>query len=112
MMESFISFGISIVLLLFFSLLIYSVFFSHWKIELEMNPDNDVPPLVFVYKNYKGEVSTRRVIPERVYFGSNEFHKGDQWLMKAWDLDKDAEREFALADVIEFKLAEETVNVE
>lgn len=54
----------------------------------------------FEYINYKGIKSTRNVIPMSLYFGSNEFHSENQWLMIAYDLDKHCERTFALKDII------------
>jgi predicted DNA-binding transcriptional regulator YafY len=52
-----------------------------------------------VYKNYKNEVSTRNVIPSKIWYGSTEYHLAEQWFMRAWDLDKKAERDFALVDI-------------
>ena len=54
----------------------------------------------FEYINYKGIKSTRNVIPMSLYFGSNDFHTENQWLMVAYDLDKQCERTFALNDII------------
>ncbi len=56
-------------------------------------------PFVFDYTNWRGEKGRRRVHPERVYFGSTEYHPAPQWLMEAWDLDKEASRVFALQDI-------------
>jgi len=65
----------------------------------------DINELVahLVYKNYKGEIGERKIIPIDVYFGSNEYHKSMQWLMKVWDLDKNAFRDYALKDIVEWK---------
>lgn len=52
----------------------------------------------FVYTNYRGEVWVRTVTPIAIRFGSTEWHPTDQWLMRAYDHDKRAEREFALLD--------------
>lgn len=49
------------------------------------------------YRNYRGEVATRRIIPLRIYWGSNEWHPEPQWLIEAHDLDKKAIRTFALS---------------
>jgi hypothetical protein len=57
----------------------------------------------FKYCNWHGEVEWRNVIPEDIWFGSNEWHKTEQWLMKAFDLGKQSERDFALKDILEFK---------
>lgn len=54
------------------------------------------------YKNWRGEVAYRNIQPIEIIFGSNEFHKDPQWLMKAMDLDKNVERTFAIADIMEW----------
>lgn len=56
-----------------------------------------------IYKNYKGETGLRKIIPLGMYYGHNEYHKEDQWLLKVWDLDKWAYRDYALKDIIEWK---------
>lgn len=53
--------------------------------------------LTIGYTNYHGDYSVRRIIPLRVYFGSSEYH-GPQWLLEAFDLDKQALRDFAMKD--------------
>jgi len=58
--------------------------------------------LKVVYKNYRGEIGKRRVIPISVYFGSNEYHKEEQWLMKVFDLDKNDYRDYALKDIMKW----------
>lgn len=50
------------------------------------------------YTNYRGETATRNIIPRSVRFGSTEWHPEEQWLLLAWDNDKQADREFALKD--------------
>lgn len=54
----------------------------------------------FKYKNWKGEISDRKVIPGKVYFGSTEFHPVPQLLMEGFDIDKQEQRTFALRDII------------
>lgn len=54
------------------------------------------------YRNHKGETAVRRIVPypnRPVEFGSNRWHPTPQWLLYAWDLDKKAERTFALKDI-------------
>lgn len=58
-----------------------------------------VKTVVISYTNYKGISSVRKIIPKEIYFGSNQWHKKPQWLLKAFDLDKNAERNFAMADI-------------
>lgn len=55
-------------------------------------------PFVATYRNYRGEVAERRLQPIRVDFGSTDRHPHPQWLLIAYDLDKKAERTFALKD--------------
>lgn len=54
----------------------------------------------FEYINYKGVRSTRRVQPIEIRFGKTEWHNNPQWLLKAFDLDKNAVREFAIKDIV------------
>jgi len=60
------------------------------------------PPLVFEYTNWEGKTAIRRVRPVEVWYGHTEWHPEDGWLLKAIDVEKDAERDFALKDVIRF----------
>ena len=52
-----------------------------------------------VYTNYKGVTATRYIVPIEILFGHNEWHTQDQWLMRALDVEKNAERTFALKDI-------------
>lgn len=56
-------------------------------------------PLTFQYKNHRGEVAARVVFPISVRFGATEWHPEAQWLLRAFDRDKQAEREFAMRDI-------------
>ena len=52
-----------------------------------------------VYTNYKGETEVRRIIPKEITFGSTQYHPEEQWLLVGYDVDKNAERTFAMKDV-------------
>ena len=54
--------------------------------------------LCFHYTNWRGETALRRAIPISIRHASTEWHPEKQWLLLAYDIDKQAEREFALAD--------------
>ena len=56
-----------------------------------------------VYTNWKGVTSIRHIIPKDIFFGSTEWHKEEQWLMNAFDVDKQANRAFALKDIKSWK---------
>lgn len=51
------------------------------------------------YTNWKGQTRMRRFIPQEVFWGKTDFHPEEQWFMKVWDVDKDAERIYALKDL-------------
>lgn len=53
----------------------------------------------FMYTNYRGETSLRRVKPLRIEFEATEFHPERQWLLVGWDFDRQAERGFAMKDI-------------
>ena len=52
-----------------------------------------------LYKNWKGKTSYRNIIPKSIEFKSTEWHNEEQWILNAWDIDKKAERGFALKDI-------------
>jgi predicted DNA-binding transcriptional regulator YafY len=53
----------------------------------------------FTYTNWRGETAERAVVPSSIEFGATEYHSEPQWLLKAWDLDKQAVRDFAMKDI-------------
>lgn len=56
-----------------------------------------------VYKNWRGEVGERTIQPVKIWYGATEWHPEKQWFLKAFDIDKQAERDFALIDIIHWK---------
>jgi hypothetical protein len=63
---------------------------------------SEAPPLEIVYKNWRGEICPRKIIPapSGLRFGSNEWHKEPQWLLLAVDVEKRELREFALSGIL------------
>lgn len=55
--------------------------------------------LHITYTNWCGETSERRILPKEIWFGTTKWHTTEQWLLKATDLDKSEERDFALQDI-------------
>ena len=55
-------------------------------------------PVTLTYTNWRGETAERTIIPRRVWWGSTEWHPEPQWLLTAIDVEKQAERDFALRD--------------
>ena len=59
-------------------------------------------PIKVKYKNWQGEIGIRNIIPFTVHYGHTDYHKINQWLMDVWDVDKDAQKTYAMLDIIEF----------
>lgn len=55
-----------------------------------------------LYKNWRNETAERKIEPIKIWFGSTEWHKEEQWIMTAIDLDRNVEREFALKDILKW----------
>ncbi|TAL51163.1 hypothetical protein EPN81_00685 [Patescibacteria group bacterium] len=52
-----------------------------------------------LYTNYRNETALRRIVPRAIRFGSSDWHPEPQWLLDAYDLQKNAERSFAMSDI-------------
>lgn len=61
-----------------------------------MDPEKAVRIL---YTNYRGETDLRSIVPKGIFYGSTEWHKESQWLLEAFDIQKDADRHFAMKDI-------------
>lgn len=66
-------------------------------------PESNVPlvnlqPVRIVYTNWENKTEVRNILPDRIYFGSTPYHS-EQWILVATDLDKNAERHFAIKDI-------------
>jgi hypothetical protein len=59
--------------------------------------------VTILYRNHRGITSYRRIVPRAMTFGECEWHPGPQWLLTARDVDKRADRTFAMCDVLEWK---------
>ena len=55
-----------------------------------------------LYNNWKGETKYRNIIPKSIEFKETEWHKERQWILNALDIDKNAERAFAVKDILEW----------
>ncbi|MFO0781909.1 MAG: hypothetical protein U0524_03410 [Candidatus Saccharimonadales bacterium] len=66
---------------------------------------NNSKAITITYTNYRGETAERKIIPIEVWFGKTEWHPEEQWFLKAHDIEKDAERDFALTDISEITSA-------
>ncbi|MGV3721359.1 MAG: hypothetical protein ACO1SX_10670 [Actinomycetota bacterium] len=55
--------------------------------------------VVIDYTNWRGERAKREILPFRLWFGSNDWHPEPQWLLDAWDAEKDELRIFAMRGI-------------
>lgn len=51
------------------------------------------------YTNWRGERGVRQIRPCDLTWGSNTYHREPQWLLRAWDVERQAIREFAFRDI-------------
>lgn len=58
----------------------------------------------FEYTNHRGVTATRRVVPIKIWFGSNIYHVSPQWILKARDVERNLERDFAMRDIRNWRL--------
>ncbi len=58
------------------------------------------------YTNYRGETAVRRIVPIQIRFAASEWHPVEQWLIDAYDIDRQVERSFAMADIHEWNVAD------
>lgn len=54
--------------------------------------------ITMTYRNWRGEIAEREIAPISIWFGHTDWHTEPQWLLRATDVEKEAERDFALAD--------------
>lgn len=57
-----------------------------------------LPVITMINKNWEGQVQKRCVHPMFLWYGTTEWHKTPGYLLHAYDPEKGAERDFALAD--------------
>ena len=57
----------------------------------------------FIYKNYKGVVAERHVVPKVIFYGGSDYHsgQGDKLFLSAYDLEKETTRHFLIEDIVE-----------
>lgn len=55
--------------------------------------------LRITYTNWKRETRERLIEPIEIWFGSTRWHPDEQWLLKAIDVEKQEERDFAMTQI-------------
>ena len=59
----------------------------------------DTKQISICYTNHRRETSIRKIIPLKIWFGKTDWHKEEQWLLDAIDVEKNAERSFTMKDI-------------
>lgn len=54
--------------------------------------------MTFGYTNWRGEYAVRQAVPLGIEWDSTDWHPEEGWLLRAWDAEKGAMRQFALED--------------
>lgn len=63
------------------------------------SPANEEQQVKILYTNYRNETSVRLIIPVKIWFGATDWHPEYQWLLDAIDVEKRANRSFAMKDI-------------
>lgn len=64
-----------------------------------MESSNARKAVKIVYTNWRKETAEREIVPIEIWFGKTEWHPEEQWFLKARDVGRGAERDFALQDI-------------
>ena len=67
-----------------------------------MNEQQKGQPIKVRYTNYRGETAVRTIIPLKIYWGSTEYHPTEQWLLEVLDVERQANRIYALKEIHEW----------
>ncbi len=72
---------------------------SHSKLPVGLEKEH---PVKVRYVNWRGEEAIRSIIPVDIYWGKTEWHPEEQWILKVWDVEREAYREYSLKDIKEW----------
>lgn len=61
-------------------------------------PQPEGEPVTLTYTNWRGETAQRTLTPKRIWWGATDWHPEPQWLLTAFDAEKQADRDFSLKD--------------
>lgn len=55
--------------------------------------------VTILYTNHRGETTLRRISPYEIRWCATERHPEAQWVLEAYDYEKDDDRTFAMKDI-------------
>ena len=64
----------------------------------------DNKKIKILYTNWKKDTRYRIIIPISIEFKSTEWHKEEQWILNAMDVEKNEQRSFAMKDIKEWQI--------
>ena len=64
--------------------------------------------VIIDYTNHRGERRKRKILPHNIGFKATEWHPEMQWVLSAYDFEKDAMRSFAFKDIHGWEQKDET----
>lgn len=64
--------------------------------------DEENKNVIINYTNWQNETRERKITPLNIWFGETKWHKGKQWFLKAVDVEKAEERDFAISGIHSF----------
>ena len=70
--------------------------------EIVRDRDVNTMEAQVMYKNWKGDIGIRSILPLRILYGKTDYYPREQWLLKVWDFDKDDYRTYALKNIMEW----------
>jgi hypothetical protein len=70
--------------------------------EQERPSISDKQIVTFTYQNHRDETVMRTAFPIAIEWKKTKWHPIEQWILEAWDMDKDAMRSFAMEDIREW----------
>jgi hypothetical protein len=72
------------------------------RVQNQNQISENAQPIQVRYKNWRGEVAVRSILPQRIYWGATEWHTQEQWLLEVLDVAGNVKRVFAVADIQEW----------
>lgn len=63
------------------------------------NSNSNKKAVSILYTNYRGKTAIRQVIPKNICFEKTDWHPDEQWILEAFDLEKNANRGFTMKDI-------------
>jgi predicted DNA-binding transcriptional regulator YafY len=74
------------------------------EVPVEVVYNNQLKTVEIVYTNWEKKTSVRKILPRNIFFGPTKYHLAPQWILEAFDVNKQEVRFFAMKDIIKWGL--------